>query len=126
MTHIDTLVAQAELDFGRKFQKAQEVGHSSAFFAYALAKAFLRKLILIYKFLECQGYLYRIQVLALYVLDESHLGQFGIVGRTYIGRNRMQPGHKRGTVATLPGYDLIAVGTRFAQRQRLYDAELSY
>ena len=60
MPHIKTLVAQTELHFGRKPEKAQKVGYRSTFLADTLTQTFLRKIVALYQFLECQRYLYRI------------------------------------------------------------------
>ena len=74
MAHVNAFVAQSELYFCRQFQQAEEVGYGGAFFAYAFAEAFLRQLVLVDQFFECQGYFYGIQILSLNVLDQSHLG----------------------------------------------------
>ena len=65
MPHIKTIVAQTKLHFGRKPEKAQKVGYRSTFLADTLTQTFLRKIVALYQFLECQRYLYRIKILTL-------------------------------------------------------------
>ena len=78
MPHVDVLVAQTELDFSRKTQKAQMVGDSGAFLAQALGKALLGESVFVDQLLEAESHLDRVEVLALYVLDEGHLGHFRV------------------------------------------------
>ena len=122
MAHVDTLVAEAELDFGRKFEQAQEVGDGGTFFANSFAQAFLREGILVDELLESQGYFDGVEVFALNVLDESHFGQLGFVGRADIGGYGGKTGKFGGTISALSGYDLIAFGAGLTQRNRLNDA----
>ena len=107
MAHVETAVAQAQLHLGGQPQQAEEIGHSGAFLADALAQAFLRQVVLVYEFAERQGNFNGIEVLALDILDKGHLGQFHVVGRTDVRRHRLQPGEHRGTVAPFAGYDLV-------------------
>ena len=71
MPYVDVLVAQTELDFSRKTQKAQMVGDSGAFLAQALGKALLGESVFVDQLLEAESHLDRVEVLALYVLDEG-------------------------------------------------------
>ena len=57
VTHVHTLVAQAELHLGGQLQQAKEICHRSTLFSYALAQALLSKIILVNQLLERKGYL---------------------------------------------------------------------
>ena len=72
-------------------------------------------------------FLQRIQVLALYVLDQGH-GDRGFVGHLpNHRRNVVQTGHLRGSPASLAGDDLVAHRlTRTHGRKRPHDDRLHY
>ena len=125
-SHVDALVAQAELHFGREAEQAQEVGHSGAFLAHTFRQTLLCEVVLVDEFLEGQGYLYGVEVLALDVLDEGHLGELGLVGGADVSRHIGETCHPGCAEASLAGYDLVGVGSCLAQRQGLYDSQLAY
>ncbi len=113
MTHVDALVAKSELHFGGQLEQAQEVGHGGAFLADALAEAFLCEVVLVDELAECKGYLNGVEVLALDILDQGHLGELAVVGRANIGRHRCQSGFYGGAVASFAGDYLIGIGPGF-------------
>ncbi len=126
MPHVNALVTQPQLHLRRKFEQAQEIGYRGAFFPYAFTKSFLCQRILVNQLLECQGDFDCVEVLTLDVLDKGHLRQFGIIGCTYICRNRCQSGALCCPETAFPGYYLVCVIPDFTERQRLYDAQLTY
>ena len=69
MSHVNSMVMQAQLHLGGQLEQAQEIGDSGALLADALAQAFLRQVILVDKFPESERDLDGIEVLALDVLD---------------------------------------------------------
>ncbi len=85
MAHVYPLVAQAELHLRGEFQQPEEVGDGGTFLADALRQPLLGQFILVDELSECQGYFYCVEVFALDVLDEGHLGQLGLVGGADIG-----------------------------------------
>ncbi|GFI67386.1 hypothetical protein IMSAG192_00914 [Muribaculaceae bacterium] len=84
MSHVDTLVAQAELHLSRKFQQSQEVGYRGTFFPDAFAESFLGQSVLVDELLECECDFNGVEVFALDILNERHLGELAVVGRAYI------------------------------------------
>ncbi len=65
---------------------------------------------LVYEFAKCQGDFDCVEVFALYVLNQGHLGQLDIVCRAYICRYRGQACHEGCAVAAFAGDNLVAVG----------------
>ncbi len=125
VSHVKTFVAQTELYLGGKFEQTQKISHSGAFFSDTLTESFLCKIVLIDEFAECERDLDGIQVFSLNVLDKRHLCKLRIIGRAYICGYGFQPCDHSGTVSALTGDYLVCVGTGLAERQWLYDAELS-
>ena len=114
------------LALGGEAQQAQEVGYGGAFLAHALAQALLCHRAVLEQFLVCQGYLDGVEVLALYVLYQGHLGELRCVGLADVRRDGGESGPRCRTEPALAGYDLIPAAGQLAQRHGLYDAEFAH
>ena len=124
MPHVEFFVAQAKLNLGWQIEQTQEVGNSSAFLADALAQSLLCEVILVDEFTEGEGNLNGVEVLALNILDESHLGELGVVSVAYIGWHAVELCDFCSTVASLSRNYLVLAIVELSQSERLNDAYL--
>ena len=69
MAHGDLSFGQAQLDFRRKFQQADRVGHRGPILPYLLGYLLLGQMELIRQHLKGIGFFNRIQIFPLNVLD---------------------------------------------------------
>ena len=104
----DAALFEQILDRLFETQQAHGVGDRGSIFAGALGDIFLRETEFVAQALKGAGLLDRVQVLALKVLNESHLQRdFSGTSRTITG-TRWSAGPLRGAPATLAGNQLIA------------------
>ena len=122
VAHVHGVVTQTQLHLGGQFEQAQEVGDCGALLADALAQALLRQVILIDEFAQGERDFDGVQVLALDVLDERHLGDLAVIGGAHIGGHRVQACQQGGTIASFTRDDLIGIVTHAAQGEWLDDA----
>ena len=82
VSHADVAVAESDLNLGREFQQAQEVGDGGAALADLSAQLFLGEAALINETLVRDGHFDGVEVLAVDVLDEGELKHLFVVGDT--------------------------------------------
>ena len=77
------------------------------------------------EFAEGEGNFNGIEVLALNVFDERHLGEFAVVSGAHVSRHSVEPSHSGSAIASFARDNLIGVGAGAAQRERLNDAQFA-
>ncbi|MPM13280.1 hypothetical protein SDC9_59636 [bioreactor metagenome] len=93
MTHGYFIVADASLNFNRKFQQTQIIGNRGSFLSHFFAQHFLRHFIFFHQLVESKGNFNGIQVFTLNVFDKSHLQNSFIIGFADKCRNLCESGH---------------------------------
>ena len=87
MSHVDFLVPKRHLNAGREFQEAKVVGDGGTVLAHFFAELVLGEVVSFDKVLIGEGHFYRVEVLALDVLDECHFQHVFVVNRSDVGWN---------------------------------------
>ena len=75
--------------------------------------------------LVSQSYLYGVEVLTLYVLDERHFHDVLVLDGSDVSRYGAESGYLRSPPASFAGDDLITFVGYLTQRYGLYDANLA-
>ena len=91
-------------------QKTQGVGHMAAALAQHFRQISLRIGEFAYELIEPPGFLDRVEVRTLDILDNGEFEGFLIVGFNQMDRHIVDPGPLRGAPAALPRNDLVEIG----------------
>ncbi len=108
MSHLDLPMFDELLHFVGQFEQAQQVADGRARAAHCIGGQLVRHVEFTDQPVERAGFLERVQVLALDVLDQRH-GHGGFIPHDADHRgNVVQAGHLRGAPAAFPCDDLVA------------------
>ena len=104
-------------DLGRQLQQAQQVGHRGARTADRIGGLRVGEVEFVDQALQRDGFLQRIEVFALDVLDQRHRDHGAVVDFAHHHRDLGQAGQLRRAPAAFAGDDLVALAARCRARR---------
>ena len=125
MAHAERAVLQAPLDRRRELQQPQRVRDRRPALADTGRDLVVGEREILDQLLIRGGFLERVQLLALDVLDDGVLQHRGVVGDPHHGRDRLEPDPPRRAPAALAGDQLVAAALRGPDEHGLEDADLA-
>ena len=126
MTHAYESYLKVVLDFCRKFEKAQVIGHGSPFLAHSLGHLLLGEVALLYEPLVAHCGLYGVEVFSLDVLNYGHFQHSLLVGLPDVGGDHIHAGKPAGAPAAFSANYLIPAVVQASHGDWLYEAESLY
>ena len=105
MPHRELPILQPQLYLRRELEETEVIGYRGALLPHACRQLLLRQPVGINQLAECEGNLYRIEILALDILDQRHLHHLVVIHGADVGGDRLQLDQSGSSVAPLAADD---------------------